>query len=157
MMKPRMRRNLPPRMIRRRGQNRQTGLGTSRGDCRDGTCGDAFPTVGVDRPMAAFTEVSFSRRIQSAAAYKVHRSVDQKLATGRFGSRTAVAKSPRPAESRFVWLGWGLTFVASFARWRLPPRSLAGSGVNRHRRPTIHAEERTVEKLSQANTHAFIL
>jgi hypothetical protein len=45
----------------------------------------------VATPVAIFrflglTEFCFSRRIQQTAAYKVHRSVGQKIATGRCGS-----------------------------------------------------------------------
>ena len=42
---PRTRRNLPPRMIKRRWQNKQTGLVTRRGIAASRACSDAFPMV----------------------------------------------------------------------------------------------------------------
>lgn len=74
--------------------------------------------------MTAFTEFSFSRRIQSTAAYKVHRSVDQKIATGRCGSDLAVRAMALGSVKTGAGKRWSKAEAARFtAAYRefLPP------------------------------------
>ena len=52
-------------------------------------CRDLFPIVGWHTRMTAVAAPWFSRRVQRSSGSEMYRSVDQKTATGSFGSRVA--------------------------------------------------------------------